>query len=282
MTAEEQKNIRTFVEGIAVATITRPSQRDQQEAPGPSDLANTCDVCVARKISTSLGLGGHREGGFSLKAWIGTAVHEKLERDLPHVYRFAEREITVTIGNIPGIGLVKGHVDVFLPKHRAVNDWKTTDLAKLKKYRTGAGPSAYTQGLTAEERSELEELKELDRAGRLNSDGLNLVRLTALMSRAEEHSGGIPSEYMGQTMLYLYGLRAMGRQADYAVLTFIPRDSNNISDIWVASCEYRPDVAEGVIRRASHLAGLVRNGQIGDLQPHPECFPCVIRPRLSR
>lgn len=282
MTAEEQQNICNFVEGIAVATITRPSQRDQQKAPGPSDLADKCDVCVTRKIAAYLGLGGRVNRGFSLKAWVGTAVHEKLERDLPHVYPHAEREITVEIGDIPGIGKVTGHTDVFLPRKRTVVDWKTTDLDKLEKYRKGAGPSAYTHGLTAQERAELEELKEFDRAGRLDPESLNLVRLTALMSRAEEHSGGVPSEYMGQTMLYLYGLRAMGRQADYAALAFIPRDSNNISDIWVSSCRYRPDVAQGVINRATHLAKLVRNGQAASLSPHPECFPCVIRPRLSR
>lgn len=278
MTAEEQQNIRNFVEGIAVATIMRPSQRDKQKAPGPSDLANKCDVCVAKKIATSLGLGHHSDGGFSLKAWLGTAVHEKLERDLPLIYRHAEREITVTIGEVPGIGLVKGHVDLFLPKKRSAVDYKTTDMKKLKGYRTGAGPSAYTHGLTAQERADLEELKGRDRAGMLLAEELG--RLTMLMARTEEHSGGVPQEYMGQTMLYLKGLRAMGRQADYAVLVFIPRDSNSVSDIWVASCKYRPDVAEGVIRRASHLAKLVRTGRVGDLEPHPECFPCVIRPRL--
>jgi hypothetical protein len=74
----------------------------------------------------------------------------------------------------------------------------------------------------------------------------------------------------------------MGREADHAVLAFIPRDSNDVADIWVASCQYRPDVAEGVIRRASHLASVVRSGNLRDLKPHPECFPCVIRPKLRR
>lgn len=280
MTAEEQKNLRNFVEGIAVSAITRPSQRDKQRAPGPSDLSSKCDVCVAKKIASSLGLGEHGDSGFSLKAWIGTAIHEKLERELKFVYPHAEQEITVEIGNIPGVGLVKGHIDVYLPRKRAINDWKTSDKKKIEKYKSQAGPNAYTHGLTAQERAELEDLKAKDRAGLLTPDDVNLIRLTSLMARSEDHSGGVPEEYMGQTMLYLYGLRAMGRPADYAVLTFIPRDSNNISDIWVASCKYRPDVAEAVMRRATHLAHLVRTGRIADLSPHPECFPCVIRPRL--
>lgn len=263
-----------------MATITKPSTRDRQKAPGPSDLADKCDLCVARKIASSLGMGTHTERGFSLKAWNGTAVHEKLERDLPAVYNHAEREITVDVADIPGIGLVRGHVDVFLPRKKTLVDYKTTDMKKLKGYQTQASPSAYVQGMTAEERKELTTLKAKDRAGLLNEEEMR--RLVSLTARSVEHTGGVPQEYMGQTMLYLYGLRAMGREADYAVLVFIPRDSNNVSDIWVASCAYRPDVAEGVINRAAHLAKLVRAGKLGELEPHPECFPCVIRPRLAR
>lgn len=278
MTAEDQENIRAFVEGIVVATITRPSARDKQQTPGPSDLADKCDLCVARKIASSLGMGTHTERGFSLKAWLGTAVHEKLEKDLPGVYAHAEREITVDIAHIPGIGLVQGHVDLFLSRKKTLVDYKTTDMKKLKGYQSQAGLGAYVQGLTAPEREELTKLKAMDRAGMLAE--ADLGRMVMLMSRSEEHSGGVPSEYMGQTMLYLYGLRAMGREADYAVLAFIPRDSNNVSDIWVASCAYRQDVAQGVINRAAHLASLVKAGRINELAAHPECFPCSIRPRL--
>lgn len=280
MTAEDQENIRTFVEGMAVSAIMRPSKRDKQEAPGPSDLADKCDFCVARKIAAFLGLGDRGERGFSLKAWIGTAIHEKLERDLKFVYPHAEQEIEVVIGNVPGIGLVKGHVDVFLPRKRSIIDWKSTDLKKLRDYRTHSGPSAYTQNLTIQERDELKELKEREGVGMLSE--AEVGRMMMLMSLAEEHSGGVPSEYLGQTMLYLYGLRAMGREADHAVLAFIPRDSNDVADIWVASCNYRPDVAEGVLRRATQLAMVVRSGGLPGLKPHPQCFPCSIAPKLRR
>lgn len=278
MTAEDQENIRTFVEGIAVATITKPSTRDKQEAPGPSDLADRCDLCVARKISASMGLGTNTDRGFSLKAWLGTAVHEKLERDLPEVYAHAEQEIEVDVADIPGIGKVIGHVDVFLPRKKTLVDWKTTDMKKLVGYQKQAGPGAYVHGLVASERERLAILKAKDRAGMLME--AEIGEMVTLMAKSSEHTGGVPQEYMGQTMLYLYGLRAMGREADYAVLAFIPRDSNKVSDIWVASCAYRPEVAQAVINRAAHLASLVRSGRIGELTAHPECFPCSIRPRL--
>lgn len=278
MSAEEQEKIRNFVEGLAVATITKPSARDKQQAPGPSDLADKCDLCVARKISAFLGLGSSPDRGFSQKAWLGTAIHEKLERDLPSLYKHGEQEITVDVADIPGIGLVRGHVDLFLPKKRTAVDWKSTDVKKLKAYQTEAGPSAYVQGMTIDERNELTVLKAKDRAGLLT--GAEMARLVTLVTRLNEPTGSVPQEYMGQTMLYLYGLRAMGREADYAVLVFIPRDSNNVTDIWVTSCAYRPDVAQGVINRAAHLARLVREGRVSELEAHPNCFPCSIRPRL--
>lgn len=280
MTAEEQTEIRNFVEGIAVAAITQPSGRDLQRAPGPSDLADKCDVCVARKIAASLGLPDRSDRKFSLKAWNGTAVHEKLEKDLPALYPHAELEIEVDVADIPGIGLVKGHIDVFLPLKRTLVDYKTTDMAKLKKYKTEAGPGAYVQGMEASEREELRKLKTMDRAGILSES--DTARMIQLVRVSEKNSGGVPEGYMGQTMLYLYGLRAAGRKADYAALVFIPRDSNNVNDIWVATCVYRPEVAQAVLNRAAHLAELVRNGQAKDLTPHPECFPCVIQPRLKR
>jgi hypothetical protein len=612
MSAEEQNILRSFVEGLAVSVIRNPSRRDQQKACGPSDLANTCDVCVAKKIASSFGMGGQVSEDFSLKAWLGTAVHEKLERELPRIYPHAEVEITVRIGDIPGLGVVEGHTDVFLPRKRTVVDWKglaldtklptptgwttmgeiqvgdelfdsqgrpckvlgksevhhrtcyritfedgkqavaddehlwavtsgegsratervlsteeirrtlklgngqsrhrvmnagalelpdadlpidpyvlgcwlgdgdasearickpdeglfelirgrgfqigkpqgsgnqtsrartihglrglladcdllhnkhippryfrgsiqqrldllrglmdtdgtwnkgrrkavfesvdkrmslgvyelaislgqrpvvnevrrtgfgkevtaymvsftpvhglnpflspvkadlvdvrfevrarqrviksveptltvptqcikvdspdstylctegmipthnTSDKAKIEKYKKQAGPNAYTLGLTAQERTELDDLKIRDRAGLLKPGDVDLARLTSLLSRSEANSGGVPPEYMGQTMLYLYGLRKMGRQADYAVLVFIPRDSNYITDLWVASCPYRPDVAEAVIRRASHLAEVVRSGRATELSPDPECWVCVKRPKFGR
>lgn len=279
MTAETQRDIDKFVEGIALATIKKPSARDKQKAPGPSDLADKCDRCVAQKIANYLHLGSYVDDGFSLKAWIGTAVHEKLERDLPMIYRHAEREIKVAIADIPGIGPVSGHIDVFLPRQRALTDWKTSDVKKIDGYKKEGGSGIYTRSMTIQERTQLEKYKALDKAGALSESDVG--RMVVLMAISERHSGGVPESYLGQTMLYLYGLRASGREADHAVLGFIPRDSNNVSDIWVTSCQFRPDVAEGVLNRAAHMARIVRAGKIDTLSHHPQCFPYVIRPRLA-
>jgi hypothetical protein len=278
MSAEERKNIETFVEGMAVATITKPSARDKQRAPGPSDLGDTCDVCVARKLANFLGVGAYPKGDFSLKAWLGTAVHEKLERDLPDVYRHAQREITVQVADIPGVGIISGHVDVFLPRYRSLVDWKTSDMSKMADYKKECGPGVYTNNMTIGQRGELAKLKAMDKAGMLNESDLG--RLVMLMSLSEEHSSAVPEKYIGQIMLYLHGLRLMGHDVEYALLGFIPRDSNNISDIWITSCRYRPEVVQAVLNRTSALASLVKSGRIGELKPHPKCWVCSIKPRI--
>jgi hypothetical protein len=225
-----QYRTRTFVRDLLLATVTTPSSRDKQRMPGPSDLADPCDVCVAHKIALTCGMAIEKSSGknFSLKAWNGTSVHQKIERDLPRVYPHAEQEITVEVGEVEGLGLIKGHVDLYLPLQKAMCDWKTTDLKKLNVYRTS----------------------------------------------------GVPSSHFGQTMLYMHGLRRSNRETEVATLAYIPRDSNKTSDIWVASCSFREDVALGLLERARELTALVRSGETGGLQPDQGCFVCMVQPRL--
>lgn len=227
---ELQHQTRSFVRDLLMATVTMPSSRDEQRMPGPSDLADPCDVCVAHKIALSCGMAieNPNRRNFSLKAWNGTAVHQKIERDLPRVYRHAEQEITVEIGEVVGLGMIKGHIDLYLPLMKAMCDWKTTDLKKLNVYRTS----------------------------------------------------GVPASHFGQTMLYMHGLRTSGREAEVATLAYIPRDSNRTSDMWVASCSFREDIALGLLERAEQLTDLVRSGRSAGLEPDAGCFVCMVQPRL--
>lgn len=136
-----------YVRNLIVDAITRKSDRDRQIMPGPSDLADPCDLCLGEKILSVLRVSmGHvallpvapRRDSFSLKAWVGTAVHERLECALPQVWPQAIPESTVDVADIPGLGQIKGHVDLTLEADRAIVDYKTTDLKKLQDYR---GPS---------------------------------------------------------------------------------------------------------------------------------------------
>lgn len=228
---EDRTRIRNYVNGLAVATIIRSSARDIQRLPGPSDLSNPCDLCLARRLSQSCGVDmAQGENFFSLKAWFGTSMHEKLERDLPKVYPHAEQEITVPIAVIQGLGQIKGHVDIYLPRLLAMDDWKSTDMKKLDKIR----------------------------------------------------ANGVSPSHFGQTMLYMYGLRKSGRSCDYAALTYIPRDSQNVSDIWVASCSYREDVAVGLLNRTNSLMQKLKSGDVGSFLSDPDCYVCHVQSKVRR
>lgn len=228
---EEEERTRVYASALMQATVTRSSARDVQKLPGPSDLANGCDLCVARRIASSCGIDMPQlPRHFSLKAWVGTAIHQKIERDLPGVYPYAQQEITVPISVVPGLGSIKGHVDAYFPRKLVMGDWKSTDMKKLDK-------------------------------------------ITKF---------GVPSSHFGQTMLYMYGLRKKGLSCDYATLTYIPRDSNNVSDIWVASCAYREDVAVGLLNRTRSLLNRLQEGDVANLQSDPECFVCHVQHRIRR
>lgn len=142
-----------LVRDVTHLTVTRKSARNQQKALGPSDLSSPCDLCVARKIAIVCGIPEQSAPGtsFSLKAWIGTSIHQKLERDLPLVYPLGDRkdpnfyqEVTARIGEVPGLGTVRGHLDLLLPKRALVVDYKTADLYRINKYKTQGVPSSHS------------------------------------------------------------------------------------------------------------------------------------------
>lgn len=225
------KQLQTMADSLVMAVVMRQSERDVQRLPGPSDLANPCDLCVARKLAQSLGIRVDQPApNFSLKAWVGTSMHQKIERDMPAVYALAEHEITVEIAQLLGLGQVKGHVDLYVPPEAALTDFKSTDLKKLDFYK----------------------------------------------------SFRVPVAHMGQTMLYCYGLRKAEKEVRYATLAYIPRDSTDVSDIWVASCPYREDVAYGLLNRTQKLVEVVRSGDTSTLESYDDCFVCNRQQRYAR
>lgn len=220
---DEHERVAIFVQHVTEAAITRPDKRDIQALPGPSDLSNPCDLCVAAVIAKACGV--HMPTGpknFSLKAWNGTAIHEKLERDVPKIYPHGSHELTVEIATIDGLGVIEGHIDVYFPRKAAVNDYKGTDLEKLAVYRT--------------------------------------------------HE--VPRAHVGQIMLYTYGVIKSDRPAETAVLTYIPRDSNKVSDIWTKSFPYQEGIAIGLLNRAKNLVEVVHSGKTDTLQSDPGCYVC--------
>lgn len=126
--------VRGEVLNLVHRTVQKPSERDVQSAVGPSDIGDPCDLCLAAKMArrASVQVGKGRDAGFSLKAWIGTAVHKKLEEDLDLPEAFVAKEARVFIHEVAGYGKIHGHIDLQLLLLKTCVDYKTTDLAKLK------------------------------------------------------------------------------------------------------------------------------------------------------
>lgn len=141
---EDAETSRNFATGLILAIITQSSGRDLQRMPGPSDLANPCDLCVGRRIAGATGIDfPQASNNFSLKAWVGTSVHQKLERDIPQHNSKARQELTVKVGTIEGLGEIKGHVDLYLPEVLTMSDFKTTDMKKLEVIRSQRVPVSH-------------------------------------------------------------------------------------------------------------------------------------------
>lgn len=214
---------RQFVQETVRQTIMKQSARDKQSSVGPSDLGDPCDLCLASKMARRgpLAVGGGRDSGFSLSAWVGTAMHEKLEKDidLPEGHILCEEK--VFIANIPGYGDIYGHIDVQFLLMGIWNDYKSAKVKDIHGYK-------------------------LD---------------------------GVPEKHGIQLMTYGYGLRNAGRKADYAALTYIPRDNNNPDEIWVATAEYNEQVAIDALERAESIWKRLQSGET-DFNSHSDCFVC--------
>lgn len=122
--------------------IRQPTARDEQKSIGPSEIGDPCGWCVGKALCRKYPehwwgpAEDLKEEHFSLKAWTGTAVHEKLERDVRgHIHGYGQfyKEATVPIVDLDGYGLVKGHVDVLAPA--TVLDYKNRDLNDIRKIK---------------------------------------------------------------------------------------------------------------------------------------------------
>lgn len=146
MTEQERLERRHRIVRSILGTITQRTERDKQASIGPSEIGDPCAHCVGKALCRKYPElwwdtetspweaepGPHGEG-FGLAAWVGTAIHEKLERD--HLY--GAKESTVTVWELPDYGLIKGHVDLI--QEGVPVDYKTAWVDDIKQYKL-AGP----------------------------------------------------------------------------------------------------------------------------------------------
>jgi len=123
-----------------IDTITSPGDRSKQTSIGPSEIANTCNYCVGKALCRKYPelwweeYSSPWDEGFSLAAWVGTAIHEKLERE--HLY--GVKESTVAVWELPDYGPISGHVDLI--QDDTVIDYKSAWKLNIRDYKLEGPP----------------------------------------------------------------------------------------------------------------------------------------------
>ena len=112
---------------VLLEMLKRPTARDKQRLIGPSSLGNPCDYCLAQELLEGASDEDvePEDRPYWLGAVLGTATHMLLEDRVP---KGCKAESRVTIGEIPGYGVVSGSTDLMRLKENQVVDWKGFSL----------------------------------------------------------------------------------------------------------------------------------------------------------
>ena len=109
----------------------KDSARSTQKAIGPSEIGG----CRRRLWHRIQGTPTTNNDTLTLAAWMGTAIHERIERRLRHEDPFGKRYMVET--EVEHDGLL-GHVDVYDKEDREIIDWKTTTKKNLSRFPTAS------------------------------------------------------------------------------------------------------------------------------------------------
>lgn len=121
------------IKELTIGLFKQKSDRDNQKKVGASNISNPCTKHLAHDL-----LGTPEP---EMKYWmggkIGTAIHSFLEDAIAksddNILADAIVEQKITLGEIPGYGVVNSKPDLVLPAAHHLIDWKTTGRAKVKK-----------------------------------------------------------------------------------------------------------------------------------------------------
>lgn len=93
----------------------------------------------------------------------------------------------------------------------------------------------------------------------------------------DEESKYTLQKYIGQTMLYAWGMNKAGTPVDRATLVFINRDGTYENDIWTYTVEYDESIAVALWDRLVSLWNELQNGSHPDsYAPNKHCFNCAV------
>ncbi len=84
-------------------------------------------------------------------------------------------------------------------------------------------------------------------------------------------------KYIGQAMLYAWGLNKSGTRIDAITLVFINRDGTNENDIWTYTIDYDESMAVALWTRLENLWAELQDGTHPDNYAGTEhCFKCAV------
>lgn len=231
-----------FIRGI----LRSPTQRDKQVRVGASNLSNGCARCLAEDL---LNTSSDESSPYWLGAVVGTAIHALVE-DRGHnedVLRSLDvepgqwlPEFRVTLGTIPGYGVVKSTTDGFHISSGTVVDLKTSTREKLTFIKRAIldPPSDYEVTKVAEARFKV-------------------------------------ANYFRQTQLYGLGVENAGYEPHACALVFICRDGKMDRDIWTHTIPYDREEALRVFNRGARLWAYLQDGHTPEELASAEyCYRC--------
>jgi hypothetical protein len=141
------------IKWLVLDMLKDPSERDRQTLIGPSEIGNSCDYCVARRLMESKGHPRKDVGQYWLGARIGTAIHEALQiegekhaqsgKGRFKALRGAVLEKRFPLTVIEGYGEINLKPDLVLVNDAVLVDYKTTSKAKLAHYKLDGVPRQY-------------------------------------------------------------------------------------------------------------------------------------------
>lgn len=226
---------------FVVDLLSEQTTRDRQHLVGASNISSPCTRCLADDL---LGVPQER-GKYFLGAVIGTAIHSLLEERLVPLVQADEAlsEYRVTIGEIPGYGVITSVTDLYLPWEHAGIDFKTTTKAKLKFLK-----EAHTTEYNEYEISKVTE-----------------ARFSVL-------------RYNSQLKLYGLGMYNAGYDVKWLAPAYIARDGLTAEPdcIWAPPMlEFDVDEAKAIFDRAVRLWNWLEDGNDPDLlSSHEQCYSC--------
>lgn len=226
-----------------LALWKQPTERDLQVKVGASNLGQPCPRCLAEDLARMLKGGEFIEpepSPFWLGAAMGTAMHHEFENLIKERRPAWSPEQKVILGHLEGYGTIKSTLDLYVPAHKSVVDFKSTTRAKLKNLK---------EALTTEP-------TEFD---------------TTAVAEARYKA----TSYIYQLMLYAKAKEDEGCPVEWVHILFVCRDGVGDSDLWSHPMPYDRALAEKAWDRLERLWAVLREGRAPDTLPSdPHCWTC--------